>query len=402
MASQPLKVSVLHGSGSSDPAFTQTLTGLDSLQLLPAVREPETFLNQSRQKSPDLLLIELDGLSSLPEWLEPLLGRLPRGQVVICSANRDPDFLIRLMALRPGGFLPLPLNPEALLPQLERVLAERAKASQTVASQILAVTGTKGGGGITTVVTNLAIALASLLHRQVILLDLGRPFPQVGQFLDLKSPHTIKDLADSSGSLDPIFLQKIVQKHKSGLDILMGYPNYYLDSRGFPDFPALDKILQNLRSSYQWICLDLGSWLDPLYIRLLQKADQVLLLTQLTVPDLQNLKAIQGLFREVNIEDQKVKIVVNHYTKEYILGLRDVETIGRRPVFATIPHDYQPLMEAINQGVPLGKSAPRSKLWRRLLDMAKDLVEEQGRQRAEPAAARPAAPPNGLFRRLFL
>jgi pilus assembly protein CpaE len=221
----------------------------------------------------------------------------------------------------------------------------------------------------------------------------------VGQFLDLKSPHTIKDVADSSGSLDPIFFQKIVQKHKSGLDILLGYPNYYLDSRGFPDFPALDKILQNLRSSYQWICLDLGSWLDPLYFRLLQKADQLLLLTQLTVPDLQNLKAIKVLFRELNIEDQKVKIVVNNYTKDYSLGLKDVETIGRQPVFTTIPHDYLTLMEAINQGIPLGEAAPRSKLWRRLLEMAKNLVEEQAQQNAK---VKTAAPHNGLFHRLFL
>ena len=94
-------------------------------------------------------------------------------------------------------------------------------------------------------------------------------------------------------------MQKVIQKHKSGLDILLGYPNYYLESRAFPELPSLEKIFQTLRASYQWIIIDLGGWLDPLYFRVLQKSDEILLLVQLSVPDLQNLKTFEALFRDI-------------------------------------------------------------------------------------------------------
>ncbi len=52
------------------------------------------------------------------------------------------------------------------------------------------------------------------------------------------------------------------------------------------------------------------------------------------------------------------------------------------PSIFTLPHDYISLMESINQGIPLGEAAPKSKLWRQLLELAKDLVERaaKGRQ----------------------
>jgi pilus assembly protein CpaE len=395
------KVCVLYGSGTPDTALRQVLSGMDNVKLLRESQDLETFLAQYQETPPDLVLVDLEEKTQIRDWLEPLLARLPHSQVVVCSKSRDPDFLIPLMSLRPGGFLPLPLNPDEFLRHLERLAAEREKPSHPGGGRTLAVTSTKGGGGVTSVATNLAIALASILPGEVILMDLARPFPHVGQFLDLKSQHNIKDLADSTGSLDPLFMQKVIQKHKSGLDILLGYPNYYLESRAFPELPSLDKIFQTLRASYQWIIVDLGGWLDPLYFRVLQKSDEILLLVQLSVPDLQNLKIFESLFRDLDIEEGKVKVVVNHYTKDYrLLGLKDVENICRKPVYFTLPHDYISLMESINQGIPLGEAAPRSKLWRQLLELAKDLVERAPKA-AKTGTANNGAQRKGIFQRFF-
>jgi pilus assembly protein CpaE len=231
----------------------------------------------------------------------------------------------------------------------------------------------------------------------VVIVDLARPFPHVGQSLDLKSPHTIKDLATSTGSLDRLFVQKLVQRHASGLDVLLGYPNYYLEPEDFPDFQSLEKIFQSLRSAYQWICVDLGGSLDATYFHVLQQSDQILLLTQLTVPDLQNLKQIKLLLRNLDIDDSKLKIIVNHYARDYSLGLKDVEHISYQPVFGTLPHEYLPLLDAINQGMALREVAPRCKLWRKLTGLAKDLADERQQQTGNREAVRP-----GLLHRLFI
>jgi pilus assembly protein CpaE len=395
MNDRTIKVSVLNGSQSPDPVLQETLRSLENLRLLRGAEDPETFLTLHQAKPPDLVLVELNGKGMIPGWLEPLIERLPRSEVLVCSPNRDPDFLIQVTKLRSSGFIPLPLNREDFLATLKRLRINEGN-SGAGQCQILAVTGTRGGVGTTSAATNLAVALAEFLNGGVILVDLARPFPQVGQFLDLKGDHTIMDLVESASSLDPVFIQKVVQKHQSGLEVLAGHPSYQLHAQTFADFPSLDKICAALRSAYDWVVVDLGAWLDKTYIRMLQEADQVLLLTELTVPDLQNLKFLKAMWRDWNIDDSKVKILVNHYVKHSSLVLKDLENFCYQTAFATLPHDYPALLEAINQGMALGELSPRSRLWRSLKDVAATLVDEQQRQSEKPGAAR-----QGLLRRLF-
>lgn len=391
-----IKVSVLQGTQAPDPHLQETLKSIKHLRLLRGARDPETFLDLYGGNPPDLVLVELNGKSHLPGWVEQVVERLPRSKILICSQSRDPDFLIQVMKLRIGGFMPLPLNGEDILATLAQIRLEKAQDNDATQGQILALTGTKGGVGVTTVAVNLAVSLAASDSGRVLLVDLARPFPQVGQFLDLKSTHTVMDLAESPESLDSLFLQKVVQKHNSGLEVLLGQP---LHSQAFKDLldpQSLGKILNVLQSSYDWILVDLGTSLDPLHVWMLQRADQVMLVTELTVPDLRNLKSIRRLWPEWDLEESTLKVVVNRLVKDYSLGLRDVEKICFQPAFFTLPLDNADLREAINQGMALGDLAPRSKFWRRIEDLGAKLVAEHQLHKARTSASKP-----GFFRRLL-
>jgi pilus assembly protein CpaE len=391
-----INVSILYANGSPDPAYREVFSTLPNLKLLQEARDPETFLTQHQEMSPDVALVDMDGTNTIPDWLEHLIAQLPQTEVVVCAHSRDPDFLIRIMKLRIGGFLPLPLDRQELAATLAQVRASKAEYQKPGSSQILAVTGTKGGVGTTSFATNLAVALAEMAPREVILVDLARPFPHVGQFLDLNSKHTIKDLMESANNLDPMFVKKIVARHKSDLDVLLNQPDYNLASPKVSDLGAMSQIFATLRSSYSWVVVDLGSWLDLFYIRVLQESDQILLVTELTVPNLQNARMIKSLFQEWGLDDQKLKLLVNHYAKHYALGLNNLENIFGESALYTFPHQYHPIVEAINQGEPLWESAPRSKLWQRLKELAAELVAQNQPKTERLFAAKP-----GLLRKIF-
>jgi pilus assembly protein CpaE len=396
MESRLINVSVLHGSEPRDSTYRQVLQSIEDLKLLPEAMDPETFWAQHQDKPPDLVMVNLNGTGIVPDWLGPLINNLPQTEVMVCSHSRDVDFVLNIMKLRPGGYLPLPLNREEVVATVERVKSRLGKEHDLGKGQILAVTGTKGGVGTTSVATNLAVALAETTPGGVVLVDLARPFPHVGQFLDLKCEHTIKDLMAGADALDPVFLKKIVQKHKSNLEVLLSYPNYRQDPQGPLDFDPMCKIFAALRASYRWVVVDLGSWLDMFYLRVLQKADQILLVTELTLPDLQNAKVIRSLFPDWSIEDRKVKILVNHYAKHYALGLENLQNIFKDSVLHTLPHEYHPLMEAINQGEPLSEVAPRSKLWRKIKELASYLTaQNQAENERQISAA------SGLLHKFF-
>ncbi|MDD1751429.1 MAG: hypothetical protein LUO89_16315 [Methanothrix sp.] len=396
MDSNLIKVSLLYGTGTPNPEYQEFFSAIENLNLLQEAEDPETFLSQQHEKHPDLVLVDLNGSGIVPSWLNSFIAELPQTEVMVCSHSRDPDFLIRVMKLRAGGFIPLPLNQAEFLATLNRIRAEKEQRQAPSQSQILAVTGTKGGVGTTSIATNLAVALAEINPGEVILVDLARPFPHVAQFLDLKCNHSIMDLVNNADNLDQMFVQKIVQKHKSNLDVLLNRPDYHLDANKIPDIGALGKVFTSLRLSYKWVVVDLGIWPDQCYTRVLQNADQILLVTELTLPDLQNLKIIKAIFQDLLLDDAKVKVLVNHYSKDYALGLKDIKNIMPRPVLHTLPHEFSTLIEAINQGETLAEVAPRSKLWRRLKEVAEELVAQSKSNTDAQDAAKP-----GLLRRIF-
>jgi pilus assembly protein CpaE len=321
---------------------------------------------------------------------------MPQTEVMLCSHSRDPDFLIKMMKLHPGGFLSLPLDREEFFSLLARVKGEKQKRHYSGDGQILVLAGAKGGVGTTSIATNLAVALTECNDGGVLLVDLARPFPHVGKFLDLKSNHSIQDLVDSAGNLDQIFVKQIVQKHHSNLEVLLSHPEYHLDSPVVNNIEAMGKIFSVLRTAYDWVVVDLGTSLDRFYAWMLRQADQIFLVTELDVPNLQNLRMIRTLFRDLELNEHNLKFVVNRYTRDYALGLKDLENIFPQAISYTLPSDYLRLIEAINQGESLGERSPRSKLWRRLRELAAELVEQRKPETDRQMAARP-----GLLRRLF-
>ena len=126
MTAKTISVSVLEGSQVRDPVLEETLQSITDLRLLRRVQDPETFLNLYEERPPDLVLVELNGKSAIPDWLERVVERLPRSKVLVCSQSRDPDFFIKIMKLQIGGFIPLPLHREELLSTIEQIKAEQA------------------------------------------------------------------------------------------------------------------------------------------------------------------------------------------------------------------------------------------------------------------------------------
>ena len=87
--------------------------------------------------------------------------------------------------------------------------------------------------------------------------------------------------------LDLSFLQSSVTTYRQ-VSLLPG-PAEPVDNWGLE--PAgLTAILSLLRLAYDWVILDLGHWLDELAAAALLEADRVLMVTELIVPHLRNLR----------------------------------------------------------------------------------------------------------------
>ncbi len=391
MHSDNLTISVLFGTGVTRPEIQKVLETLPQLKLLEQTCDPQGYVSLHKGNWPDLVLVEMDGENQIPKWLETLSQDLGKTPIMLCSHSREPDFLIKVMQVGIREFLPLPLTRKDLEAAVTRIWISQRRV-QAVDGQdqgkVLVVTGHKGGSGATTVAVNLAVALAEQIPESLALVDLGRPFPDVGNFLDLEPNYSILDLLQNLNELDQVFLQRIMHPYRDNLFILHGCSDFKEQENLDPE--ALGKIFSLLRSHYKYTVVDLSHGLDDYFLQVVMEADLVLMLTGLTVPDLRNLKRLWPALLEWYQDRRKIKLVVNRFDRGSALQLKDVEQMLQQPVFATLGSDYPLMMEALNQGTPLGVGAGRSKLWRDMKSLAQQVLQdlpggaEQGEVDAAP------------------
>ena len=317
-------------------------------------------------------MVYLDGMTTPPEWIEDLTRKFPQTPILVCSERLELDFLMRAMQLGAREFLPLPLSQETVEAALKRVQLAKKRNSAPAESSVIVVTGHKGGVGTTTIAINLAMAISELQAERCALVDLGRPFPDIGNFLDHDTTYDMCDVIHNLDDLDQSFFKKIMQPYGNNLEILHGISDF--KEQDSLDLEGVAKIFTVLRGLYKHIVVDLGHLFDELFFRVFREADLVLMLTELNVPNFRNLRKLWPMLREWDPMRQKVKIVVNRNNKGNDLGMRELEKILEEPPFAVLPSDYLPLMEAINQGVPLTKVEPRSKLNLRLKELAQKVI----------------------------
>jgi pilus assembly protein CpaE len=68
------------------------------------------------------------------------------------------------------------------------------------------------------------------------------------------------------------------------------------------------------------------------------------------------------IFDRLGYPRKKIRIVVNRWSKQIDLDLRQVEKFLGEPVVGFIPSDYQTAVTSINLGTPLMQSEPMSKI----------------------------------------
>jgi pilus assembly protein CpaE len=385
-----LTISVLFGTGVQRPEIRAVLDKFPKLKVLGQTTDPQSFVSQQKDATPDVVLVEMNGESRVPEWLENLSQELPHTQVLLCSYSREPDFLIRAMQVGIREFLPLPLTQPDLEGALNRVWIARRRLTSDDNRQgrVIVVTGHKGGVGTTSVAVNLAVAMGELLPERLALIDLGRPFPDIGTFLDQETTYSIADIFQNISTLDQSFIQRIMQPYGTKLSILHGAEDF--KEQDSLELEAMERIFSLLRSMYNYIIVDLSHWLDELFVRVASEADMVLMMTGLTIPDLRNLKKLWPFITEWHQDRRKIKIVVNRYDISSGLHLRDLEHILQTPAYATLPSDYQSLMQCQNQGTSLMSAAPRSKLYRGIKELASQVLNHLSHDEREAGDA--AAP----------
>jgi pilus assembly protein CpaE len=394
-----LRTVIVDSDADSTAALRRILATSPSVVLVGEFVNARQAAHEAPARRPDLVIVEVEetgpaSVGESPAWVvESLMRALPGAAIFATGQSTSADFVIEVIRAGALEFIRRPVEREDLISALEKVLRLRRGApAARQPGRITSVFSTKGGLGVTTMATNLAVCLAERAPGSTILVDLDTRQSDVSTFLNLKPSYSIFDALENLERLDESFLRGLVTKHSSGLAVLPG------PSRMERSHLAAEQVqagLDVIRAHFDHAVLDLKHDMDPATIAALEASDTVLFLTGLNVSALRSGAAALAAFRHLGLGLQKLKVVVmREGTGNDVTTKHAREALGLSIHWRT-PSDYPTVVASINRGIPVVTASPRSKVARNLRELAEQLARDR-RSTAEPARGRVAS----LARRL--
>jgi pilus assembly protein CpaE len=342
----------------------------------------------------DLVLVDADAWEgpALAAAVQALSGN-PRAAPVLLIGERLPTTVVRnLLRLPSSDVLEAPFTAEHFIATATALLNEGAAAQAQAepmptapegGSHCWAVTGAVGGAGATTIVVELASALAarSGKDKSVCLIDLNLADGAAAAYLGAQPAMRLSDFGSAPERIDAAMLQAFVTPVTKQLDLLAS-PR---DPDAF-DTVSRDTILRMLEvacESYEWVILDMPRHRRGWTLDALSGADEVLVISELTVPAL---IAARSLAEEIETSlggDHKPRIVLNRLASRMFgpaPSMAEAERALQRKADAGVSSDWEAAAAAANLGGPIAQHRPKSKIVKDIAQLVDRLTEASGRK----------------------
>jgi len=252
-----------------------------------------------------------------------------------------------------------------------------ASAGDGNEGRMVAVFSPKGGTGTTTLAINLAAAMKGT-RRPNVLLDADLPFGDIAVNLGIDPTHS---LADAMGAdLDEARLQTSLLRHDpAGLLALVGPPD---PARAeLITGASVARVIDLLRLMTDVIIVDTASAFDDVTLAVLERADEIVLVTGCDVASVKNAKVARHTLHLLEIPEARIHLAINRVPARGLLSVADVEkALG--PASCVIPDDAA-VGRASHEGTAVVLDAPKSPAARAFTRLAERILARTSTANAE-------------------
>jgi pilus assembly protein CpaE len=271
--------------------------------------------------------------------------------LVVVSEDLPDDMLRLLFRLNGNDWLKKPLERRSLID----MISTHAPTEGASESRVHAVVSAVGGAGASVIASSLAYVLAQPTKNstpRVDLFDMDFSSGSLGYYLNLVNDYDLKPIMANPSRVDLEFIDLVRKRHPGGFSLLsFKQPSVLLSPKGAE---LVLRMLDVAAFESDHTVLDIPYYNTPWKEDVLESANSVCIVTEMTVPALHAAKDLfLNLVRQRGTSDQ-IFIVVNKYrTKLFSLGVRrqQIDKIFKDVRAQIITDDWDTLNEAVNRGV---------------------------------------------------
>lgn len=336
--------------------------------------------------SPQILLVDLaesgdplNDINALAEVCEPGTVVIAAGQVNDVRLYRD------LIASGIQDYLLKPLQPDALRESLGHAHAmlnapKPIEASLDRPHSAIAVIGTRGGVGASTIATSLAWLVSDKEKRTTALLDLDVHFGTGALTLDLEPGRGLTDAIENPSRIDGLFIERAMVKASEKLAVLSAEAP--INTPLMTDGTAFLQLQEEMRAAFEATVVDLPRSMLILYPHLIRDTQSMVVVTELTLAAARDTIRLLSWLK-ANAPQTQVTVVANrvHAAGQLEISRKDFEGSIERKIDFLIPFDQKLAAQAAKLGKPLAEAGKNSRtiapiiaLTRHVLNAADDMV----------------------------
>ena len=393
MAEQPIRLLIVDDIQSTRDNLRKLLSFEDDIEVVGTAGDGKEGVEEAQRLHPDIVLTDvnmplMDGI----QLTEQLTQDLPGSPVIIMSVQGERDYLRRAMQAGAREFLIKPFSHDELVAAIRRVyamevkkgtfLTRTAEAPPAAATsgrfglgEVFVVFSAKGGVGKSIIAANLAVALARETDARVALVDLDLQFGDIGVMLNLNHSRSITDVVDAQDHLDAEALDDILAVGPAGIRVLLAPVKPELADLVTPDH--VRTVFAEVRKLCDFVVVDASSHLGEAILQVMEIASKILVVTGLTIPSVKNARLTLGVLESLNIDPERVLLVVNRVDGYSDFNKEATEQYLRVPVAVQIPHDPKAVSDAWNQGKPFVETQPEAEISRAIRELVFRLVPQE-------------------------
>ncbi len=325
-------------------------------------------------KSPDMILVETDTTDeSFIGRLGDLSGQCDEGtSAVVIGPVNDVNLYRSLTAMGVSDYLVRPVPLDILSEVIASALIEKLGTS---GSQLIAVAGSKGGVGVSTIAQMLAWGLSDTLSQKTFLFDVAGGWSTLGVGMGFEPASGTSEALRAVGSKDNDSFRRMLFHPNDKLAVLATGAEAMLDSNAQPQ--QLEDMLNMVMGNYPVVVADLSGASPAVMKMILSRSHETILVA---MPTLASLRAARSLMNEmkklIGGTHPNIDLVINmsgiapgkEVAKTDIKSAMDVDPS------AIIPFDAKLFIGAENEGRKIGADKGAAAAMQQLLPLVQRLV----------------------------
>jgi pilus assembly protein CpaE len=313
-------------------------------EMVSRYKNPHEALGQSGVFKPNLILLDIDETANM-QFVPEFKQSFPQAAILCLSSQWNAQASSQAVQAGAKGYLIKPFTSDELLAAVETF----GKNGMGMLSETLAFFSPKGKSGKTTLIANLAMALARKSGQPVGIIDADLQFGDMAVFFNLNPQSTIVEAVRDIKFLSPITLNSYFLPVADKVRVLCGTkrPEFaeYVDLKGFAE------LLRMAQSLFRYILIDIPPAFSPISVAAAEGATMVYLVAMVSGGfEIRHMQQALEIFKAWPDYAKRVKTVFTRVEPCDSASLGKIERELGYPVEAVLPNEYLLVSAAANNG----------------------------------------------------